>query len=86
MGQPWVMAMADGDQQRGTDLAACRALLRSGSRSFHLASLLLPRRVSEAATALYAFCRLADDAIDMPVAAASMALDELRAQLDRVYG
>ena len=78
--------MADGDQQRGTDLAACRALLRSGSRSFHLASLLLPRRVSEAATALYAFCRLADDAIDMPVAAASQALDELQAQLDRIYG
>jgi len=83
------MAMADGDHrenhQRGADLAACRALLRSGSRSFHLASLLLPRRVAEAATALYAFCRLADDAIDMPVGAASMALEQLQAQLDRIY-
>ena len=78
--------MADGDhQERMTDLAACRTLLRSGSRSFHLASLLLPRRVSDAAIALYAFCRLADDAIDMPVVASSMALGELQAQLDRVY-
>jgi len=73
------------DSTRDSDLAACRELLRSGSHSFHLASLLLPRRVSEAATALYAFCRLADDAIDMPVGAASLALQGLTAQLDRVY-
>ena len=46
------------------DLAVCRALLRHGSRSFHAASLLLPRRVRDPATALYAFCRLADDAVD----------------------
>jgi phytoene synthase len=75
----------DSAAQRGMDLAACRALLRTGSHSFHLASLLLPRRVSEAATALYAFCRLADDAIDLPGGAASRALDQLHAQLDRIY-
>jgi phytoene synthase len=46
------------------DLAACRAMLRCGSRSFFAASLLLPRKVHEPATALYAFCRHADDAID----------------------
>jgi phytoene synthase len=46
------------------DIAACRALLRHGSRSFHAASHLLPRRVFEPAAALYAFCRLADDCID----------------------
>ncbi|RAI57674.1 phytoene/squalene synthase family protein [Roseicella frigidaeris] len=46
------------------DLAACRALLRGGSRSFQMASLLLPKRVARPAAALYAFCRLADDAID----------------------
>jgi phytoene synthase len=77
--------LADGATQHGADLAACRALLRSGSRSFHLASMLLPRRVSEAATALYAFCRLADDAIDLPGGAATIALAGLRAQLDRIY-
>ena len=47
------------------DRAACRALLRTGSRTFFAASHLLPRRVREPATALYAFCRLADDAIDL---------------------
>lgn len=46
------------------DLAACRQLLRHGSRTFHAASYLLPRRVRDPATALYAFCRLADDAVD----------------------
>ncbi len=47
------------------DLAACRRLLRGGSRSFHAASLLLPARVRAPASALYAFCRIADDAIDL---------------------
>jgi len=47
------------------DIAACRALLCSGSHSFFAASLLLPRRVRDPATALYAFCRVADDAIDL---------------------
>ena len=46
------------------DLAACRALLRNGSRSFLAASRLLPRGVRDDAVALYAFCRVADDAID----------------------
>lgn len=46
------------------DLAACRASLRHGSKTFRAASLLLPRRVREPASALYAFCRLADDAVD----------------------
>ncbi|MBV9654109.1 MAG: phytoene/squalene synthase family protein [Acetobacteraceae bacterium] len=46
------------------DLAACRASLRGGSRTFFAASKLLPRRVFEPAAALYAFCRLADDAVD----------------------
>lgn len=46
------------------DLATCRSLLRSGSRSFHLASRLLPRPLRDSACGLYAFCREADDAID----------------------
>lgn len=47
-----------------TDLDACATLLRGGSLSFHAASLLLPARIREPATALYAFCRIADDAVD----------------------
>ena len=46
------------------DLAACRASLRNGSKTFLAASLLLPGVVREPASALYAFCRLADDAVD----------------------
>jgi 15-cis-phytoene synthase len=46
------------------DLALCRQMIRQGSRSFHLASLLLPERYREPARALYGFCRMADDAVD----------------------
>lgn len=46
------------------DLDACGAILAAGSRSFHAASRLLPARVRGPATALYAFCREADDVID----------------------
>ncbi len=66
------------------DLAACRDLLRGGSRSFFAASLLLPRRVHEPATALYAFCRVADDLIDAGDNPAS-ALAGLKARLDDAY-
>jgi phytoene synthase len=46
------------------DLQALRNLMRGGSKTFYAASLLLPTRVRAPATALYAYCRLADDAID----------------------
>ncbi len=64
------------------DLAACRALLAGGSKSFHAASRLLPRRVAEPATALYAWCRVADDAIDLDPGPDSLA--RLAARLERV--
>jgi phytoene synthase len=66
------------------DAADCRAMLRGGSRTFFAASLVLPARVRRAATGLYAFCRLADDAIDQG-ANRSAALAELTARLDRIY-
>lgn len=66
------------------DLAACRALLRGGSRTFFAASFLLPRRVREPASALYAFCRLADDAVDLEDGAEA-AIARLRDRLEHVY-
>ncbi|MGL5137572.1 MAG: phytoene/squalene synthase family protein [Beijerinckiaceae bacterium] len=66
------------------DIAACHALLRHGSKSFHAASLLLPRRVREPATALYAFCRVADDAVDLSDDPAS-AIGGLERRLDAVF-
>jgi phytoene synthase len=65
------------------DLAACRALLAGGSKSFHAASRLLPRRIAEPATALYAFCRVADDVIDLDPSPAALA--ELQHRLQRAY-
>ncbi|MEO1795574.1 MAG: phytoene/squalene synthase family protein [Pseudomonadota bacterium] len=47
------------------DLEYCREAIRHGSLSFHAASKLLPARVRDPALALYAFCRLADDAVDL---------------------
>ncbi|MFN3231248.1 MAG: phytoene/squalene synthase family protein [Alphaproteobacteria bacterium] len=66
------------------DLAACRDLLRDGSRTFLAASRLMPRRVHEPATALYAFCRIADDAVDMAGSHAG-AVAKLHERLDRAY-
>ena len=66
------------------DLAACRAAIRTGSRSFHAASRLLPDGIAGPAVALYAFCRTADDAVDGATGGAAV-LERLRDRLDRVY-
>ncbi|HSO40535.1 MAG TPA: phytoene/squalene synthase family protein [Labilithrix sp.] len=62
-------------------------VLRAGSKSFHLASRLLPSRVRTPTLALYAFCRHADDAVDDAPSErdARFAVDALRARVDRVY-
>jgi phytoene synthase len=66
-------------EPEAADLAACNRLLRAGSKSFHAAAMLLPRETRGPATALYAFCRLADDAIDEgPGDAATVRLLERR--------
>lgn len=66
------------------DIAACRELLRGGSRTFFAASLVLPRAVSDPAIALYAFCRLADDAVDLG-GGRFEAVERLRERLARAY-
>ena len=67
-----------------SDIEQCEVLLRGGSYTFHAASRTLPRRYREPAMALYAFCRLADDAIDgggHPEAA----VISLNRRLDKIY-
>lgn len=77
--------MTTGSVHPGTeDLQACARLMRSGSRSFATASWLLPARVRIPATALYAFCRVADDLIDESQDPRS-AIEELSHRLDAVY-
>lgn len=69
------------------DLAACRDLLRNGSRTFHMASMVLPWRIRAPASAIYAFCRVADDAIDLCEGGRRRveALERLEMRLDRIY-
>jgi len=66
------------------DLAHCEASIRTGSYSFHAASRLLPGRVRDPALALYAFCRMTDDSVDLTQdkGAAVLALGE---RLELIY-
>lgn len=66
------------------DTAECGAMLRSGSQTFFAASLVLPAGLRKPATALYAFCRMADDAIDQGGDRAA-ALSDLQRRLERIY-
>ncbi|MEM8580272.1 MAG: phytoene/squalene synthase family protein, partial [Pseudomonadota bacterium] len=66
------------------DLDHCKEAIRHGSLSFHAASRLLPTRVRDPALALYAFCRLADDAVDLHYEKPAAVLG-LRERLDLVY-
>ena len=66
------------------DMAHCEAAIRHGSLSFHAASRLLPAHVRNPALALYAFCRLADDAVDLQPEKASAVL-RLHERLDLAY-
>jgi 15-cis-phytoene synthase len=68
----------------GLDHETCQDLMRGGSKTFFAASRLLPRRVRGPAIALYAFCRVADDAIDFS-ADRITALTELNERLRRIY-
>lgn len=66
------------------DLALCRQMIRQGSKSFHLASLLLPEIYRQHARGLYGFCRMADDLVDQAADPAA-AVDILSARLERIY-
>jgi len=66
------------------DLSACSELIKHGSHSFFMASLLLPRQTAIPATALYAFCRIADDLIDADNAG-DAAIQALSSRLDSIY-
>ena len=69
---------------RPDDLEWCRNAIREGSYSFHAASKLLPGDVRDAALALYAFCRVADDEVDFGTHKPSAVL-ALRDRLELAY-
>ena len=66
------------------DMAYCEEAIRHGSLSFHAASKVLPESVRNPALALYAFCRLADDEVDLK-ADKRPALKALQSRLDAAY-
>lgn len=69
-----------------SDLEVCRAMIRTGSLSFHAASRLLPSAVRDPALVLYAFCRIADDEVDEVAGAdKAHAVLRLRDRLDQIY-
>jgi phytoene synthase len=65
---------------------SARAVIRKHSRSFSLASLLLGAAGRDDAVALYAYCRRADDAVDLVSAGAAVErVAKLERELDDVY-
>jgi len=66
--------------------AMARDVIRKHSKSFALASVLLGRELRDAASGLYAYCRRADDAVDLVAAELAPArVAQLSAELDAVY-
>lgn len=64
-----------------------RAAIAAGSKSFALASRLLPATARDRAAVVYAWCRRADDAIDLArPEQRPLALARLHDELDAVYG
>ena len=72
------------EDQRRADLRTCHEILERGSKSFVAASHLLPKRLHDRTAALYAFCRVADDAVDLG-SDVPAALARLHERLDHVY-
>jgi phytoene synthase len=76
---------------RVSDALICQRIVRDHARTFALASRLLPAHKRRGANALYAFCRVADDIVDVAnpgdPAAARHALAAFDAQLaDAIAG
>lgn len=71
----------------GLHAQICETQMRHGSKSFYAASRLLPQAIRQDATALYAFCRVADDAVDLAVddVGRAAALAHLHERLDHIY-
>jgi phytoene synthase len=65
------------------DYEECREAIRQGSRTFFVASLLLPDAVRVPAYGFYAFCRHSDDCVDE--GGGPQAVLRLRDRLERAY-
>jgi 15-cis-phytoene synthase len=59
----------------------CESLIGRHSKSFLLASALLPAEKRQAVRALYAFCRVTDDIVDRPTGDSTVQLDHWRRRI-----
>jgi phytoene synthase len=67
--------------------ALCRQVLALHSKSFALAGTLFPPGARDDAAAVYAWCRRADDAVDLAGPEhASASLTRMRGELDPIFG
>ncbi len=67
-------------------IARCHAVISDKSKSFRLASRLLPGWCRNQVVVIYAYCRHVDDAIDLAAPAQRpAALERLRRELDTIY-
>lgn len=67
------LSRAFDDELLSAAYAYCETLTTQHSRSFHLASALLPGEKRRAVRALYAFCRVTDDIVDRSLEVATLA-------------
>jgi len=65
-------------------LRHCRTTTRHHAKSFYFASIALPREKKDAAYAVYAFCRYADDVVDETPDDAPAALAKIESEYDRM--
>jgi phytoene synthase len=64
--------------------ASAREVTRHHAKSFYFASIALPREKKDAAYAVYAFCRYADDVVDETPDDAPAALAKIEREYDRM--
>jgi phytoene synthase len=65
--------------------AACETITRENSKTFYIASGLMPKEKRRATRALYAFCRVSDDIVDRPAAPGAPAHEHLEAWRGHVF-
>jgi len=74
------------EEQRVAATTDCRSIIREKSKSFAMASKLLPASSRDDVITLYAWCRRADDAIDMvPEAEQPAAIQKLSSEIESLY-
>lgn len=69
----------------GVAVSTARAAIARSSKSFALASRLLPGPTRDRAAIVYAWCRRADDAVDAPGADKPAAVARLEGELAQIY-